>query len=136
MRAIDELNFARQREEIDIEEWQAIIDDPSSSSFDKRRAQIDINQRLSQRDYVNKLLNDAIHELNVLYEAFKKYPRYTREQFEAEELEHFNLLLANQLENAQKAPNAVGTLDSIKSMHHADVLAAKIEVAKQYAISG
>ena len=134
LRAINELKYARQREQVDIDEWQSIIDNPDSSGFDKRRAQINIDEKLSHHNYTDKLLNDAIHELNVLYAEFKKFPVYTREQFELEEQKHFELSLQNQLENSQN-PSAMGVLDSIKSMHHYETLNLQIEQVKQDAIA-
>ena len=134
LRAINELKWARQREQVDIDEWQATISSESTSIFDKRRAQINIDEKLSHVNYTDKLLNDAIHELNLLYSEFQQFPRYTREQFELEEQQHFELSLQNQLENAQN-PAAMGALDSIKSMHHYATLQNQIEQVKQDALT-
>lgn len=128
LRAINELKYSRQREEVDIAEWQSIIDDPQTNTFAKRRAQIDIDQKLSNHNYTDKLLNDAIHELNLLYSEFQKFPRYTREQFELEEERHFQLSLTSQLESAVQAPGAIGAIDGIKSMNHHQTLNNQIEL--------
>jgi hypothetical protein len=115
LRAINELKFSRQREEVDLAEKRAIINSFWKTKYDKRRAQIDIDQTLSNVNYTNKLLNDAIHELNVLYAEFKKFPRYTREQFEAEEHKHFETRLNTQIEASIKYGGAAG---SVESLHH------------------
>lgn len=113
LRAIDELKFARQLEEIDIEEKQAICTSVDANDFDKRRAQIEINKILSTRNYTDKLLNDAIHDLNFMYEKFKKFPRYTRETFELEEHQHFEESLKLQIESQGN-----GAIQSLCNMAH------------------
>jgi hypothetical protein len=130
LRAIDELKYSRQREQVDIDEWQSIIDDPDATVFAKRRAQIDIDQKRSVRNYTDKLLNDAILELDLLYAEFQKFPRYTREQFELEERKHFELSLQSQLESSVHAPGAIGAIDSIKAMNHVTPLNLQIEQVK------
>ena len=136
LRAIDELKYSRQREQVDIDEWQSIIDDPDTTVFAKRRAQIDIDQKLSIRNYTDKLLNDTIHELDLLYSEFQKFPRYTREQFELEEQKHFELSLTSQLESAVQAPGAIGAIESIKALNHYNPLKLQIEQVKnEYALT-
>ena len=113
LRAIQELKFSRQIEDIDIEELREKIANPDTSSFDRRRAEIEINKKLSSTEYTDKLLNDAIHDLNYMYAEFKKYPRYTREQFEAEESQHFTESLGLQINS-----NGNGALQSLTNMEH------------------
>jgi hypothetical protein len=101
IRAIEELKYGRQREDVDIDEWQSIIDSDSSSSFAKRRAAIDIEQKLKARNFTDKLLNDAICELNLLQSELEKLPKYTREEFELEEQHHFETKLLADIKNSQ-----------------------------------
>jgi hypothetical protein len=96
IQAVKELKFSRIAEEIDLDEHRAKIDDPSTSEFDRRRAQLAIDKILDARPYGDKLLNDAIHDLNFMYAEFKKYPTYTRAQFEMEEQQHFTESLITQ----------------------------------------
>lgn len=117
LRAIDELKFARQLEEIDVEEKQATIDSLVTTSFDKRRAEIEIAKILSTRNYTDKLLNDAVHDLNFMYAQFKQFPRYTREQFEAEEKLHFEKSLTLQVES-----HGNGAVQSLYNMEHNQTL--------------
>lgn len=114
LRAIDEFKFASLKEQVDLDEKQSIIEDQDTSTFAKRRAQIEIDQIYSNRRFTNKLLNDAIHELNVLYSEFKRYPSYTREQFESEEALHFDMKLRNQI--------AMQGNGSLESLHAAELL--------------
>lgn len=116
--AIKELKYNRELEDIDIEEKQYEIDNLTLSSFDKRRRKIEIEKILSRRAYTDKLLNDAINELNCLYHEFKKFPKYTREQFEAQEEEHF----VKKLTNGNSSLHAIETLK-----HFDDILLKEIE---------
>jgi hypothetical protein len=111
LQAIEELKYNRLREEIDIEELEEKIKSTSTSEFDKRRAAIDIQQKLAARPWADKLLNDAIEELNFLYSELQKYPKYNREMFEAEEREHFEAKLRLQLET-----NGNGAVESLVYM--------------------
>jgi len=92
LRAIKEYKYEVQLREIDIEEKQEIIDDYDSSVYDKRRALIEINKLQDAKSWEQKLLNDALREVTCLYKELQKYPKYTREQFEAEERKHYELL--------------------------------------------
>ena len=107
IQAILEAKHGRAKEDIDIEELQAKVDNPDTNDFDRRRAQLDISFKLANRKYTDKLMNDAVVELNILYKHFKKLPRYTREQFELAEPEHFDIKLNRQLANIQGAAEAL-----------------------------
>ena len=89
IQAIKELKYGRQLDAIEIEELQYTIDKDDSTIFERRKAQVEINKRKSGHNYTNKLLNDAIHDLNFMYSWLQKFPEYTREQFELEEKDHF-----------------------------------------------
>lgn len=91
IRDIKNLKFQRQLQNIDIEEKRAIIEDQKTSEFDKRRKEIEIAIIIDSRAWEDKLLNDAINELNFLYSEYKKFPKYTKEMFEAEEKDHFSI---------------------------------------------
>ena len=55
----------------------------------------------------DKLVNDAISELNVLYHHFKLLPRYTREEFEAGEAKHFDVKLSRQIQGVHGATESL-----------------------------
>lgn len=111
IQAILEAKHGRAKEEIDIEELQAVVDDPEASSFARRRAQLDISYKLANRKYTDKLMNDAITELNVLYGHFQKLPKYTREQFELGEKQHFETKLTRQLQGVSGAAEALANMN-------------------------
>jgi len=110
LRALREAQFGRMREDIDIEEMEEQLKAYGLSKYSKRRLEIDIQQKLSNRAFTDKLINDAIKELNVLYYHFKRLPRFTREQFEAAEGKYFIESLNRQVKGI------VGANESLTNM--------------------
>jgi hypothetical protein len=110
LRALREAQFSRMREEIDLDELRAKLQLGEYNKFDKRRFEVDIQQKLSSRAFTEKLINDAIAELNVLYHHFKRLPRFTREQFEAAESTYFEESLTRQVKGI------VGAAESLTNM--------------------
>lgn len=112
IQAIKESLAVLEINKIDIEENEYIAKKWSTSSFEKRRLAIQNIKLKESRKWTEKLLNDAFRELNYLYEEFKKYPRYTREQFEAEERLHFQVKLEQQIQL-----NGSGAGESLTNMN-------------------
>ncbi len=110
--AIKELKYSRMLEDVDIEEKEAEIESPKTSVFDVKRRKIELEQIRDNRERSDKLLNDAIKELNCLYAEFKKFPAYTRLQFEAEEEAHFMLKLEHK-DNSKLAMSLVKNFDGL-----------------------
>lgn len=110
IRAVKEYKFQQERNQIDIEEKEAKIADPDTSDFDRRRLRLDIMQIQDGQAWGEKLLNDALRELDCLYAEFNKLPRYNREQFELEERKHFDARMERQI----KYP---GPHESLANMH-------------------
>jgi hypothetical protein len=96
IQALKEAYYNLKKQEVDIEEAQEKIDSKYHTKWEKKRALIDIEQKQEMKNDTMKLINDALAELSVLYSVFKKMPRYTREQFEKGEREHFRIRLTKQ----------------------------------------
>ena len=96
LQALKEAYYGRKKEDIDIEELEYKIK-KTKNKFDKKRYAIKIEQKLSNRKSTDKLINDALAELNVLYNAFKKLPKFTREEFEKGEYKYFEQKLSRQV---------------------------------------
>ena len=109
IRAVKEYKFSQEKNQIDIDENNAKIENPATNEFDKRRARLEISKIEDEQRWGEKLLNDALRELDCLYAEFVKYPHYTREQFEAEETTHFAKKL-------QRALQASGPMESLLTM--------------------
>lgn len=125
LQAISELKFSRKLAEVDVDEYHQTIKD-TDSIFERRRAVIELEKLEAGNTYTNKLLNDAIKELNFMYSEFKKFPTYTREQFEAEELEHFNKKLRRQIDTKGN-----GSIESLSYMQDYDTYTALVEETKK-----
>lgn len=113
IRALREAQYGRMIEDVDIEELREKLEDPDVNKFDKKRAQIEIDHKLANRPHTDKLINDAVKELNVLYKHFKRLPRYTREEFEAGEEAYFTESLTRQVKGI------VGAHESLLNMQQA-----------------
>jgi hypothetical protein len=118
LQVVKDFQFKQMRTEIDIEEKEAKIADPNTSEFDRRRLRIDLAEIAAARPMNEKLVGDAINELNCLYAELQKYPQFTREQFEAEEAAHFNVRLQRQLKNN----GAQESLENMKDLGTFDTL--------------
>lgn len=99
IRAIKEYKFDQRKLEIDIDEKRFKLTNVELDQFERRRIELDLEQIEDERSNGRKLLNDALRELNCLYAEFVKLPRYTREQFEAEEAAHYKESMVRQLNN-------------------------------------
>jgi hypothetical protein len=87
--AVQEAIVARELEKVEEEELQAKIDSPDYDNFEKRKFELELKKRQIYKPFNDKLFNDALKELNVLYKHFNALPKYTREEFEAGEKRHF-----------------------------------------------
>lgn len=87
--AVQEALISREKGEVEEEELREKIDSPDYNRFEKRKFELDLKKRQIYKPFTDKLLNDAITELNILYKHFKALPKYTRAEFEAGERRHF-----------------------------------------------
>lgn len=110
--AVREYMYAREKTEIDLEEKEAAIADERTNPFDRRRLELEIKHIRSGQRYSEKLLNDALFELNSLYAVFAEMHPYTRVQFEAEERAHFEAKLNRQIQT-----HGNGSAESLLNMH-------------------
>lgn len=117
LQALRDAKYSRMREEVDLDEIEHKLQNDRISMFERRRLEIDKIQKLEQRAQTNKLINDAIHDLNRLYEKFKKMPKYTREEFEKAEEMHFELKLQRQLQGITGVKESLTNMrQDLKSM--------------------
>jgi hypothetical protein len=103
LKTLQAYEIDKELKDIRVEELQYEINQGEFSNFDKRRKELEIKQILSDRPWQEKLRQDIINELNVLYKHFKQLPRYTRQQFEDGERLHFEQRLHRQLQHIDGA---------------------------------
>ena len=131
LNALRECYYTLQLEDIDIEEMEEQIQ--TANKFEKRRLEIKIEQKKVNRISTEKLVADALEEVNTLYGAFKKLPKYTREQFELGERKHFELKLAKELllkEGALQSLDSMGADEWLQKVVSSNGEALKIEIEK------
>ena len=108
--ALREAYYSLKLEDIDIEEMEEQLQSDTTNKFEKKRLEIKIEQKKINRNTTEKLVSDCLIEVNTLYAAFEKLPKYTRLEFESGERKHFELKLARDL----ILPN--GSMQSLDSM--------------------
>ncbi len=120
IQALNEAKYSLAKKEIDMEECEFKISKEKEkevqNNFDIRRWELEISENKEKLGYIQKLVHDAITELNHLYSLFKRFPKYTREQFELGEREYFEKSLNRQVSGLSGAPSSLLDMnsDSIK----------------------
>lgn len=104
------LQYDKKMQDIKIEELQAQVNDENINIFERKRKQLELENLIKENKWSKKLLNDALVELNLYYEYFKSMPRYTRDQFEAEEETYYEQSLRRQ------CLGLIGAKESIMNM--------------------
>ncbi len=110
IQALKESYYSLRKEDVDIMELEEEIKSDDTNKFEKMRKEIDLEQKLENRKYTKKLINDAMEELKTLYGAFKQLPKYDRKQFEDGEREYFKKSLTRQTLGVS------GALESLDNM--------------------
>lgn len=87
--ALISAKYSKLRADIDLEELEWKLKNTQLDQFERRRLELDIEESRQKLPFSQKLINDALAECEYLYSVFKKFPRYTREEFEAEEEKYF-----------------------------------------------
>lgn len=97
----------RQLQEIRIDEINYLIEQPECTVFDRRRLIIERDGILDSFTWADKLRDDAIVELELLYSHFRKFPKYTRQQFESAEKNHFEQLMHRKINGIEGPTEAL-----------------------------
>jgi hypothetical protein len=104
--ALNKSKFDEMKQQIELDKIDYQLQDPDLDQFERRKLLVDREEINSSQYWREKLKNDAIVELNILYKHFKALPKYTREQFEEGERLHFDQRLNRQalgLEGAKES---------------------------------
>ena len=122
MRVLKECEFRRARYEIDIEE----IDEKSKNSdgFEKRRMEIDRNEKVFNLEQEIKLIEDCYIECRTYVDILDQLPEFTREQFEGAEGVYWEKRL---LDDAKYEVLSIGTIgkDTAKSLEQIGIMIGK-----------
>lgn len=91
--ALRAASFNRRRIEVDIAEYRYLIE-KTDNDFDRARYKINKEEKEAQLITEEKLINDAVVECCTLWNEVKKFPEFTRNDFEKEEPKHFKIKLS------------------------------------------
>ncbi len=108
--SLNEAYYNQKRLQVDLDELQAQVDDQTTGQFARKRAEIEIEYKISQQRDNEKLILDAIHEVEVLKGFWERLPHPTRKQFEAAEEDYFKISLTKQVLGID---GAVGSLENM-----------------------
>ena len=114
--ALRECYYSLQIEDIDIEEMQEKSINETTDKFEKRRLAIRIEQKKVNRISTEKMIKDCYVEIETLYNAFDKLPKFTRAEFEAEEREHYELKLSRDLVLGMQFGGSSGVAKSLEDI--------------------
>ena len=88
---------SRMKSELKILKYKEKLKNKDIDFYEKSNLELKIAGYEDSLNWLNKLENDTIVELNILYSHFLKFPRFTREQFEKGEQVHFEQRLRRQV---------------------------------------
>jgi hypothetical protein len=75
--------------------------------LDRQLIEMDLEEIRFAAASFDKSVADSLHECNYLFEWYKKFPKYTREQFEAGELTHYMERSKRQVLNIQGGAESI-----------------------------
>lgn len=112
-RGLQEARIRRKRLDIDLRE---IVNKKSKSSgFALERLKVDEEEKLMGLEYEDKLIKDALVEVELYIEIYEKLPKFSREEFEKSELEYWkDRLLSDAQMEMLGGRVEKGTQDSLK----------------------
>ena len=99
--------FNLNRNNIDVNDKHF---DLSGIKIEIERLQIKMDKIMSSKEDTDKLANDALHEIEYLYNMYKKLPKYSREDFENAEEDYFKISLQDQARGMVGAQASLGNM--------------------------
>jgi hypothetical protein len=106
----DEIKLA----ELEIRELQVALLNSKNTDIDIERLKIKITQKERQIEQINIRLTGQLRECDTLYVMLQELPKYTKEQFEAEEPAYWSRRLPRQFTLSQR--DVGGNLTAILEM--------------------
>jgi tetrahydromethanopterin S-methyltransferase subunit A len=97
----------RQIQLIKIKQKENSLNDGSLDVYEKEIIELELLLEKTGQLRYEKTLNDLIHEFAILYQEFKKLPKFTREQFESAEENYFNQSLGRQVNGITGAAESI-----------------------------
>lgn len=108
VQALRELEFSMRKLDVDMREIEHKL--KSAHYFDKERLEIEREEKTSGIAYTQKLLKDALYEVEYLRAILAKLPKLSRAEFEGQEKAYFIESLTRQAVNL---PESVKSLEAM-----------------------
>ena len=119
-------------ENIKIEQLKEEINSGELNKFDKRIKEIELQRKINSINSHEKQFNDSLHEMNILYSHLQKFPKYTREEFEAQEYLYYEQSLQRQILGLTGAKEAlINMIDDKKTIEQFENLYAQLPDEKK-----
>jgi hypothetical protein len=119
--------YDREIENIKIEQLKEEINSGELNKFDKKIKEIELKRKIEAINSQEKQFNDSLHEMNVLYSHLQKFPKYTREEFEAQEYLYYEQNLQRQVLGLTGAKEAlINMIDDKKTIEQFEKLYAEL----------
>jgi hypothetical protein len=119
--------YDQEIDNIKVEQLKEEINSGNLNKYDKRIKEIELERKQNEIHSHNKYLNDALHEMNVLYSHLQKFPKYTREEFEAQEYLYFEQSLQRQILGLTGAKEAlINMIDDKKTIEQFEKMYAEL----------
>lgn len=129
--ALKENELLRDRSLIDIDEINYKLN-KENDPFAKRRLEVDLREKMIHLQDSEKLVEDAIQELNGFYSIYKELPMFTREEFEKEEMDYYTKRFLNEAKAHIQEHGSIdfGTIQSLRYLGY-DSVAIQTELKSQ-----
>lgn len=119
----------REKSDLKRERLEALLSGTTLDPIERRETEIAIKEMSIGSYMAQKALTDTLVELNVLYAHFRRFPRLTREQFEAGEKLHFEQRLARQVSGLSgPKESALNIIDDRKTLDTFEKSVEKLSV--------
>ena len=131
--ALQESHFNHKLQLIDDAELAEQMKD--ADKFEKQRIELKLEKNKLSLRKSEKLIKDALHSLGLYNEQLKLFPKYTREQFESQEQNHFETLNANNVMGALNPAHNLN-LSASRMKSGMDAITSKIDSKQLEANNG
>jgi len=125
-RALEESMYSLRKTAIQLKKLRKKLHQ-EKDELERELIEIEIERTLNSLKYSKKLYNDCIREIEVLVNAIKKFPQYTREEFEQQEFEHFEKKLTHIVSGKPETLFSLQSLGIDVRIENGKLLTRKIE---------
>ena len=117
LQSLKSIEYAKKLYAINREEKLEKLNDVNTNKWEKKRLQLELDSMESNSYSEQKSLKDTLRQLNLLYAEFKKFPKYTREQFEAAEENHYTQSMERMVKGIQgPVENLINIVDDMPAL--------------------